>query len=216
MKQTYKLISIFMILVLTVSTMVTAAPTATPTTAATIPNDDKGDKIIPSPTPPQGYTEEQIRKAIDISKEQDNNQTKELGITTKATYQNGDGMWIIWPYIDVQYYVYKYYTCPSSCYWAYPSLKIPLKTEIWDNNLKPAYNAYTYYSLYYWNYYTLTWSYLASGYKYTDSSGISRLGASPPNGIPYKTYSDIYYVYEYASYGGAWQSRTSFFNVGWY
>lgn len=186
---------------------------------------DKGDKSIPLPTPPQGYTADQIKKAIDISTKEQENQTKQIQASISGTVgiasvsQTGDAMWIIRSYIDTQYYVNKNTICnPYQCYYTYPDLNIPIKTEVWDNNLNSAPNAYVYYSLYYWNYYTNSWTNFPQGgilpnvVRYTDTSGITKQGIS----IPYKTYSDRYYLFGYVYYNGKWQTSMYFFNVGWY
>jgi hypothetical protein len=87
-----------------------------------------------------------------------------------------------------------------------------MKTEIWNDAYNPVSNAYTCYVAYYWNYYSNSWTYMSSAYKYTGTDGIARIGFS----IPYKTYSDKYYIYEYVSYNGKWQNSYNYVNVGWY
>lgn len=185
---------------------------------------------IPAPIPPQGLSADQVQKAINISIKEQNDQVAQdksvkdkvptkgglenkVAVVQQNVQQSGDGMYIIRPTIDSWYYVYNYQKCSTiSCIWVNPSLNIPLKTEVWTNSFTPTSSAYTYYAVYFWEYYFREWTLLTSKYKYTDSSGVSKQGFS----IPYGSYSNQFYVYSYTSYGGKWQSSSNYFGVSWY
>ena len=173
-------------------------------------------KNIPSPIPPTGFTNDQIQKAKNIANKPISAATSiATPIATPATStvtQIGDGFYVSWPYIDTQYIVYNYQKCTRYCFFVNPPLAIPLKTEVWNDNFQPVSNALTHYELYYWNYYTNGWTYLSQNDRYTDFNGITRSGFK----IPYKTYSDRYFIYEYANYNGLWQRNYDFFTVSWY
>jgi hypothetical protein len=99
-------------------------------------------------------------------------------------------------------------------------LAIPLKIEVWNNNIQfvggyqPATpGVFIYSSLFYWNYYTNTWTFEDFKYALPDPNGIGRLGFI----IPYKTYSDKYYMIEYVYNNGQWQQADyKLFTVNWY
>lgn len=204
-----RLISVFMILILICTAVVTTAIAQSEDNSAILNNK------IPLPIPPAGFTDKQVKQAIDIGIKETQNQTNKTnkGLVPKSQSQFGDGLWIIGPKIDTRYVVYKYQQC-RYCNWIYPNLFIPLKTEVWDNKFNPASNAYIYWSLYYWNYFPGAhgWTQLWSSNKYTNIDGISRQGFS----IRYNTYSDIYYLYGYVYYNGKFQQTGTFFNVEWY